>query len=122
VIAPGDTSSVNNETSETSVQRRLLTQLHKWAQPLDVPNQQTSCHVLESGDVAQALIDYATANHVSVIVMGAATHGLMMQRFVATVPIKVAMAAPCTVILVKQSLPLGQLGEPLPPEIDNSPF
>jgi serine/threonine protein kinase len=122
VISPGDTSSVDNETSETSVQRRLLSQLHKWAQPLDVPNLQTSCHVLESGDVAQALTDYATANHVSVIVMGAATHGLMMQRFVATVPIKVAMAAPCTVILVKQSLPLGQLGEPLPPEIDNSPF
>jgi nucleotide-binding universal stress UspA family protein len=39
------------------------------------------------------------------IVMGAATHGLQMQRFVATVPIKVAMDAPCTVILVKQTLP-----------------
>jgi hypothetical protein len=34
-----------------------------------------------------------------------ATHGLQMQRFVATVPIKVAMGAPCTVILVKQALP-----------------
>ena len=39
--------------------------------------------------------------------MGAATHGLQMQRLVATVPIKVAMDAPCTVILVKQ-LPLEQ--------------
>jgi nucleotide-binding universal stress UspA family protein len=122
VISSGETSTVDHDSSETSVQRRLLTQLHKWAQPLDVPNQQTSCHVLEAGDVAQALIDYASANQVSVIVMGAATHGLMLQRFVTTVPIKVAMAAPCTVILVKQSLPLGQLGEPLPPEIDNSPF
>ena len=37
--------------------------------------------------------------------VGAATHGLQMQRFVATVPIKVAMDAPCTVILVKQTLP-----------------
>jgi nucleotide-binding universal stress UspA family protein len=36
------------------------------------------------------------------IVMGAATHGLQLQRFIATVPIKVAMHAPCTVILVKQ--------------------
>jgi len=33
--------------------------------------------------------------------MGAATHGLQLQRFVATVPIKVAMHAPCTVMLVK---------------------
>jgi hypothetical protein len=41
--------------------------------------------------------------------MGAATHGLQMQRFMATVPIKVAMEAPCTVILVKQSLPFEAL-------------
>ncbi|MDO8283652.1 MAG: hypothetical protein Q7T69_01445, partial [Rhodoferax sp.] len=45
------------------------------------------------------------------IVMGAATHGLMTQRFVATVPIKVAMDAPCTIILVKQSLPFELLGD-----------
>jgi nucleotide-binding universal stress UspA family protein len=39
------------------------------------------------------------------IIMGAATHGLQMQRWIATVPIKVAMQAPCTVMLVK---PAGQ--------------
>jgi hypothetical protein len=43
--------------------------------------------------------------------MGAATHGLKTQRFVATVPIKVAMDAPCTIILVKQSLPFELLGD-----------
>ena len=42
--------------------------------------------------------------------MGAATHGLKTQRFVATVPIKVAMDAPCTVVLVKQRLPFEMLG------------
>ena len=67
--------------------------------------------MLESGDVAQALLDYAHGNNVSVIVMGAATHGLKTQRFVATVPIKVAMEAPCTVILVKQALPFEQLAK-----------
>jgi nucleotide-binding universal stress UspA family protein len=65
--------------------------------------------VLESGDVADAIVRYAQGNHVSMIVMGAATHGLQMQRFVATVPIKVAMEAPCTVVLVKQQLPFAQL-------------
>ena len=59
--------------------------------------------------------------------MGAATHGLKTQRFVATVPIKVAMDAPCTVILVKQALPFAHLGETVhakgaseatPPETD----
>ena len=43
------------------------------------------------------------------IVMGAATHGLHMQRLLTTVPIKVAMQAPCTVILVKQALPFEHL-------------
>ena len=67
--------------------------------------------MLESGDVAQALVNYAAGNQVSLIVLGAATHGLRSQRLVATVPIKVAMNAPCTVILVKQTLPFEQLVE-----------
>lgn len=105
VISSSETSSSNDSSSETSVQRRYIASLRQWAQPLDLPGQQTSYHVIESGDVAQALINYAVGNEVSVIVMGAATHGLKTQRFLATVPIKVAMEAPCTVILVKQALP-----------------
>jgi eukaryotic-like serine/threonine-protein kinase len=110
VISPSQTSASDADKSETRVQRRYLTTLRQWAQPLDHPGHQTSFHVLESGDVAQALLDYARGNNVSVIVMGAATHGLKTQRFVATVPIKVAMDAPCTVILVKQALPFEHLG------------
>jgi len=114
-VIPSGISSTSDETkSETSVHRRHLTTLRQWAQPLDYPGRQTSCHVLESGDVAQALLDYAVGNHASVIVMGAATHGLKTQRFVATVPIKVAMDAPCTIILVKQALPFERLGEKPP--------
>jgi serine/threonine protein kinase len=109
VISPGDTNSTDNDKSETTVHRRYLSMLRQWAEPLDLSGHQTSFHVLESGDVANALVRYAEGNNVSMIVMGAATHGLQMQRFVATVPIKVAMEAPCTVILVKQGLPFEQL-------------
>ena len=59
--------------------------------------------------MADALVKYAEGNQVSMVILGAATHGLQLQRFVATVPIKVAMAAPCTVILVKPALPFEQL-------------
>ena len=111
VISSGLTSSSEEEKSETNVHRRYLTMLRQWAQPLDHPGHQTSFHVLETGDVAQALLEYARGNNVSVIVMGAATHGLKTQRFVATVPIKVAMDAPCTVILVKQALPFEALAD-----------
>lgn len=105
------TSASNSATSETTLQRHYLNHLKQWAQGLHLSDHQVSYHVLESGDVANALIEYAKGNHVSVLVMGAATHGLQTQRWLATVPIKVAMDAPCTVILVKQALPFDKLFE-----------
>lgn len=80
VVAPGPTDP-------------HLTRLHQWAQTLRHPGHQVSCHVLESADVAQALLEYASKHAVSALVMDAAT-----------VPIQVAMDAPCTAILVRQTL------------------
>ena len=111
VISPGEASSTDNERSETALRRQHVTRMKQWTDALDLSNHQASFHVLESGDVAEALLKYAESNNVNMIIMGAATHGLQMQRFVATVPIKVAMGAPCTVILVKQSLPFEALAE-----------
>ena len=108
VISPSETSYTEGDRGESQVHRRHLSVLMQWAKGLDLIGHQTSYHVLESYDVAQTLTRYAQGNHVSMIVMGAATHGLQMQRLVATVPIKVAMDAPCTVILVKQQMPLQQ--------------
>ena len=111
VISSSDTSSTDSQRSETTVHRQHITRMRQWAEPLDLSNHQASYHVLESGDVADALLRYAEGNNVNMIILGAATHGLQMQRFVATVPIKVAMEAPCTVILVKQSLPFEALAQ-----------
>ena len=110
VISSGDTSSTDAQKSESSVHRMHLARMQQWSQGLDLHDHQISFHVLESGDIADALVKYAEGNQVSMIIMGAATHGLQMQRFVATVPIKVAMDAPCTVILVKQDVPFEFLG------------
>ena len=110
VVAPGAASSTDASRSETAQHRQMLTMLKTWAQGLPQERHQISYHVMEDSDPSEAILRYARANHVSMIVMGAATHGLQMQRFVATVPIKVAMDAPCTVILVKQSTPFEQLG------------
>lgn len=108
VISPRH-SAADDDGGETGIHRRYLGMLQQWVQPLDLQGQTASFHVLESGDVAQALLDYARGNHVSMIIMGAATHGLQLQALVATVPIRVATAAPCTVVLVKQALPFGPL-------------
>ncbi len=109
VISPNQSSSSEDDSSETTLHRQYLTMQRQWAQGLDLTQHQCSFHVLESGDVAEALLRYAQGNQVNVIVMGAATHGVQMQRVIAPVPIKVAMEAPCTVVLVKQTLPFEQL-------------
>ncbi len=96
---------------ETELQREHLARLHHWAAGLPLEGHQASFHVIDASDVAQALVDYARGNHVSLLVLGAATHGLPLQRFVATVPTRVAMAAPCSVLLVKQDTPFGHLGQ-----------
>lgn len=109
VISPSASSATRHERSETTLHRRHLARLKQWSATLNLSGHSASCHVLESGDVAQAIIRYARGNQVTMIIMGAATHGLQMQRFMDTVPIRVARDAPCTVILVKQQLPFEAL-------------
>ena len=109
VINAGITASSEHNQSETWIQRQHLASFKKWAEGLNLQNHQVSFHVIESGNVAQALLRYAEGNKVNLIIMGAATHGLALQNFIATVPISVAMRAPCTVILVKENLPFEQI-------------
>ncbi|MBV7428897.1 protein kinase [Acidovorax sp. sif1233] len=113
VISPSASSTSDSERSETTLHRQHMARLRQWAQGLDLSGHHASYHVLEASDVAQALVRYAASNHVSMMILGAATHGLHTQRFIATVPMRVARDAPCTVILVKQSLPFEQLAHPL---------
>jgi serine/threonine protein kinase len=104
-------TEVAGPASETQQHRLHLERLRRWAAGLDLHGHQASFHVLESGDVAAALLAYARGNHVSLLVLGSATHGLAMQRLIATVPVKVAMNAPCSVLLVKQDEPFEQLAQ-----------
>ncbi len=123
---PGDTT--NEQPGETPLHLRHLVALQQWAKALNGSTRQTSFHVLESGDVSQALLNFARRNHTSSIVMGAATHGLSTHRAIAPVPIRVAMDAPCTVVLVRPALPYELLAQSAqrdvdtltPPALDNN--
>lgn len=108
VVDPVD-ATAREGAEETDVHRVHLERLRTWAQGLPLQAHQASFHVLESGDVAQALLGYAEANHVTLLVLGAATHGLALQRLRPTVPARVAMEAPCSVLLVKQAAPFVRL-------------
>ena len=109
VLSPSASSTSDAGRSETTLHRTHLARLKAWAQPLPLAGHSVSYHVLEASDVGQALVRYAEGNRVGLMILGAATHGLQLQRFIDTVPIRVAREAPCTVILVKQQLPFEQL-------------
>ena len=112
VVKPSETSSTDDARREIAVNRNLMAGLQRWSQGLDLEGRQVSCHVIEASDVADGLLNFARGNAVHILILGAATHGLALQPFIPTVPIKVAMAAPCTVILVKQALPFEKLSAP----------
>jgi nucleotide-binding universal stress UspA family protein len=112
VVGPGDIDHLVPGRAETDVHRLHLDRLHQWAQGMRLDGHGVSFHVLEAADTAAALLQYARGNAVDLMILGAATHGLMLQRLVATVPMQVAMAAPCSVLLVKPSLPFEQLARP----------
>ncbi len=120
IVDSEDEATGSARGAETEVHRHHLDRLRQWARGLALEGHQVSFHVIESDDPAQALLDYAGANAVSLIILGAATHGLMLQRLVVTVPIRVAMEAPCSVMLVKQSLPFQQLGHGIDASGDNA--
>jgi eukaryotic-like serine/threonine-protein kinase len=99
------------QDDEAARHRHHAEQLRQWSRGLDLTDRQMSYHVLQSDDVAGALLAYAQSNQVSLIVMGAATHGLALKRWIPTVPARVAAEAPCSVLLVKDAPPFALLSQ-----------
>ncbi len=78
---------------------RLVTLKH-WAAPLKLDESRLTVHVLEAVDPASAILEFATANHVDHIVMGARQNSLA-RRLLGSTSAKVASEAPCTVTVVR---------------------
>jgi eukaryotic-like serine/threonine-protein kinase len=104
------------QVEEAALHRYHSEQLRHWCRGVNLDDHQVSFHVLQSDDVAGALLAYAQTNQVSLIVMGAATHGLALRRWIPTVPARVASEAPCSVLLVKDALPFPLLRQAMEEE------
>jgi nucleotide-binding universal stress UspA family protein len=78
---------------------RLVTLRH-WAQPLKLDENRLSVHVLEAIDPAAAILEFAEANHVDHIVIGARQNSLV-RSLLGSVSAKVAAEAACTVTVVR---------------------
>jgi eukaryotic-like serine/threonine-protein kinase len=78
---------------------RLVTLRH-WASPLKLDESRLTVHVLEAIDPAAAILEFAEANHVDHIVIGARQNSLS-RSLLGSVSAKVAAEAACTVTVVR---------------------
>ena len=97
-LAPGLRLNVAEGGRAVHVQR--LVELKEWARTLDLPAGRVSFHVLDAADPAAALIEFARANHVDHIVIGARGSSAL-RRHLGSVSAQVAAEAPCTVTVVR---------------------
>jgi nucleotide-binding universal stress UspA family protein len=77
-----------------------LVALRHWAQPLKLDENRLTVHVLEAIDPAAAILEFADANHVDHIVIGARQSSLR-RMLLGSVSAKVAAEAACTVTVVR---------------------
>jgi eukaryotic-like serine/threonine-protein kinase len=74
--------------------------LRHWAEPLKLNDECVTAHVLEAVDPASAIVEFARANHVDHILVGARQNSLM-RNLLGSVSARVAGEAVCTVTVVR---------------------
>ena len=77
-----------------------LVALKHWASPLRLNEARLTVHVLEAIDPASAILDFAKANQVDHIIIGARGDSFV-RSLLGSVSAKVASEAPCTVTVVR---------------------
>jgi eukaryotic-like serine/threonine-protein kinase len=81
-----------------------LVALRHWAEPLKLEPHRFSAHILEAVDPANAILEFARANHIDHIILGARKDSLL-RDLLGSVSAKVAAEAPCTVTAVRAARP-----------------
>jgi len=77
-----------------------LVALRHWAEPLKLAGERLTVHVVEAIDPASAILEFAQANRVDHILIGARQSSLM-RKLLGSVSAKVAAEAACTVTVVR---------------------
>ena len=91
-------STLDQEGQNKHLKR--LVELKHWAHPLGTLENQITFHVLEAIDPATALLEYARANAVDHVVLGARTDSAL-RNILGSVSGEVVAKAPCTVTVVR---------------------
>jgi serine/threonine protein kinase len=90
--------TLDEEGKNKHVER--LVALRHWASPLKLDESRLTVHVLEAVDPASAILEFAEANRVDHIVIGARQNSLV-RALLGSVSAKVASEAVCTVTVVR---------------------
>lgn len=84
----------------TNLHVARLVQLRHWAEGIDLPDHRLTYTVLAGTDPGQVIIDYASANHVDHIMMGARGHSTT-RRYLGSVSAQVVAEAHCSVTVIR---------------------
>lgn len=79
-----------------------LVALRHWAEPLKLDSQRLTVHVLEAVDPASAILEFAQANHINHILIGARQNSLL-RKLLGSVSARVAAEASCSVTIVRRT-------------------
>ncbi|MBH5402032.1 protein kinase [Bradyrhizobium sp. CNPSo 4010] len=88
-----------------------LVALRHWATPLKLDESRLSAHVLEAVDPAAAILEFAEANQVDHVIIGARQNSFR-RTLLGSVSAKVASEATCTVTVVRPPRMAGDAGGP----------
>lgn len=89
----------NVDAAGDNIHVQRLVELRNWARPLQLPKGQITYHLLESRNVAGAVLDFARSNNVDHLIVGAPTSS----GSTAKVSGRITAEAPCTVTVVRSA-------------------
>lgn len=95
-----------------------LVRLRHWVEPLQLPAERLSLHVLDDASPTGAILDFARNNHVDLIILGAPGEGARTRSWWRSTASGVAAKAPCSVYLVRVPEPEEPAEEPMFTEDD----
>jgi serine/threonine protein kinase len=101
VIRAGGGESTTLANTESGQHLEHLARLRHWVEPLGLPPERQSLHVIQSPDPAGAIVDLARRNHVDLIVLGAPSPSEKPLAWWRSVASGVTAAAHCSVLVVR---------------------
>jgi non-specific serine/threonine protein kinase/protein-serine/threonine kinase len=102
----------NVDAAGENIHVQKLAELRAWAHPLQLPRDKVSYHLLESRNIAAAILEFARSNHAAHIVIGAPARGALLGN----VSAQVTAEAPCTVTVVRVANEESRHGETNAPD------